>query len=421
MHQLQAPRSTAASLRASLFSVALAALATWATPAHAELALLPPGDAGAVVPSAGAAPAPTLESMLPPTPPPAAPLRARRRNHEHRTLQPLEAVDAHVVALLPYSALATEVYCEALFKAAADAPPPDCDTGWIGGTGDWQRLARWPEDLAGPHDFKGMRFAVYWRWLTPGHAEIGVAFRGTDFKSPADWHANLRWFHGWRTQYDVLAEIAPEVIRRSKAAIQARHAVQRWRITATGHSLGGGLAQLFAYKSTDVHAAVVFDPTPVTGYHGCVADSEVNCHVPVWRVYERGEVLSWLRSFTRLFYPLSENIVEIEFDVLGRNGNWIANHDMRRFHQGLREHDRARPELRLTAAQDLFAPVFDCTCARERRSFTWHQVQERCELLAGRSAARRVAATAGDDSPEWPAFVEPAPARPAQPLLAALP
>jgi pimeloyl-ACP methyl ester carboxylesterase len=315
-------------------------------------------------------------------PPAGRTLDASMRDHERRTRRPLPDVDAHVLALLPYSALARAAYCQpggtgnAVCAEAKDAEAEG-----------WRYIAEWPTVLEHEHNFEGMVFSVWWRETDePGRAEIGVAFRGTDFKSPADWRTNLRWFLPGRDQYNVLAEIVPHVIDHAKqhigrwAAEHRQPGFGRFRIVSTGHSLGGGLAQLFAYKSTEVNAAVVFDSSPVTGFHSCVSDTEVNCHVPVWRVYERGEVLSYLRSFTRQFYPLSENITEIEFDLLG--GNPIVNHSMDLFHERLLLHVKAQPTLLFARPADLFAPRLDCTCARVRKAFSWHTMRPACDRLA---------------------------------------
>jgi pimeloyl-ACP methyl ester carboxylesterase len=344
-----------------------------------------------------------------PRPPAPEPLNARRRTHEFRRAQPLPDVDGHAAALLPYAALATEVYCSAVVEQKPD--PDECRNKHLAEDHHWKLLKRYPTDLAGPHNFHGMIFATYYRERGPAQApEIAVAFRGTDFKSPADWHANLRWFLPGRDQYDVLAERVTDVIRESKQMADLRLADDLakegrsrlnpgWQIVATGHSLGGGLAQMFAYKSSEVNGAVAFDPSPVTAFTSCVADHEVNCNVPVWRVYERGEVLSYVRAVTRLFYVLSENITELEFNLMG--GNPILNHSISRFHDSLKSHLVQRPYVARWMQADLFDPRPDCECSRQRRPELFAAVAEECaRLQAQRDSTAPLQLS--ERGPDWP-------------------
>jgi dienelactone hydrolase len=342
-------------------------------------------------------------------PPAPEPLNARRRTHEFRRARLLSDVDGHAAALLPYAALATEVYCSPIVEQKPD--PDECHDDRLADGHGWKPLKRYPTDLGGPHNFHGMIFASYYRERGPAEQpEIAIAFRGTDFKSPADWHANLRWFLPGRDQYNVLAELVPQVIRESKqladekldqvlAAEGRSRLTTGWQIVSTGHSLGGGLAQMFAYKSSEVNGAVAFDPSPVTAFTSCVADHEVNCNVPVWRVYERGEVLSYVRAVTRLFYALSENITELEFNLMG--GNPILNHSIRRFHDSLKSHLDQRPPVAPWLQAALFEPRPDCECSRNRRPDLFAAVAEECaRLQAERDATAPVLLS--ERGPEWP-------------------
>ena len=79
---------------------------------------------------------------------------------------------------------------------------------------------------------------------------------------------------------------------------------------STGHSLGGGLAQQFAYALPNDPAGVVprvsevyaFDPSPVTGYFSVARDlRESNSReLSIDRIYERGEILALARSLMSL-------------------------------------------------------------------------------------------------------------------------
>jgi hypothetical protein len=64
-------------------------------------------------------------------------------------------------------------------------------------------------------------------------------------------------------------------------------------------------------------------------------NTEVNCNAKVLRVYERGEILHYVRSGLRLFYPHSPNISEISFNTIHEKGNPILNHSMIKLQIGL--------------------------------------------------------------------------------------
>ena len=199
--------------------------------------------------------------------------------------------------------------------------------------------------------------------------EIVIGFRGTDFTSAGDWRANLRWVTRFlplpgNDQYEIVHQHAKQLINLAEdKARQVFPSATGFDVYTTGHSLGGGLAQLLAYSDVRVAGAVVFDSSPVTGYSSIVLDSEVNCS-RVMRMYERGEGLSYLRSFLRRFYGLSSNINEASFDFIHTGGNPIANHSMAKFREGLEARGNVNPDIPVAITGLPGTP--DCDCYRKR-------------------------------------------------------
>jgi hypothetical protein len=148
---------------------------------------------------------------------------------------------------------------------------------------------------------------------------IAVTFGGTVFNNGKDWRANLRWFSpGHRDEYtDVVQTFAPELAKRlhEKLSATGHPDPPRVVLVATGHSLGGGLAQQFAYSLpvdslVKVARVYAFDPSPVTGFFS--VQRKLRNHnkrgLSIDRIYERGEILALLRSLVSLFYkPTARN------------------------------------------------------------------------------------------------------------------
>jgi hypothetical protein len=154
-------------------------------------------------------------------------------------------------------------------------------------------------------------------WTNPSRDAVAVAFGGTVLESGKDWRSNFRWFipHHEDEYTEIVRRFAPafatEFLKRKEQREWAF--LQHASIYATGHSLGGGLAQQFAYSlpknPTGPHVAQVFafDPSPVTGYYSVEKSiREYNERgLKIDRIYERGEVLAILRSLTNFLYKPS--------------------------------------------------------------------------------------------------------------------
>ncbi len=101
------------------------------------------------------------------------------------------------------------------------------------------------------------------------------------------------------------------------------------KIVTASHSLGGGLTQQAAYSSDKIDFAYAFDPSVVTGYFSVDADKrEKNSEgVTIFRIYEKGEILSTLRGFMRKLSPLTEkNPYLVEIGDNFSHDNAIAEH-----------------------------------------------------------------------------------------------
>ena len=196
---------------------------------------------------------------------------------------------------------------------APDPLPPLVAAGW----------RRWEDfpgiDLLKQIEKTHLRVQVWERDEPPA---VAVTFGGTVFNNNADWWANLRWFFPWhRDEYtDVVQTFAPafnlELKRRARSMDTSR--LSRLELYSTGHSLGGGLSQQFAYSVPldcvkRVKQVYAFDPSPVTGFFSVAKKlRDVNRKgMLIDRIYERGEVLALLRSLTSLFYKPSAVNAEI--------------------------------------------------------------------------------------------------------------
>jgi hypothetical protein len=218
-----------------------------------------------------------------------------------------------------------------------DATPPDpfthlANAGWT----LWQDFP--DEELLNQIKSTHLRVQV---WERKEPAAIAVAFGGTVFNNDADWRANLRWFIPFkRDEYtDVVQMFAPAFTLALKCHSRSMDAARLANVVlySTGHSLGGGLAQQFAYsvpldclkRVTKVYA---FDPSPVTGFYSVMRRLRManKKGLLIDRIYERGEILALLRSLTSLFHKpsrINAEIREVRYNVF-RTWNPIAAHSI---------------------------------------------------------------------------------------------
>jgi hypothetical protein len=171
--------------------------------------------------------------------------------------------------------------------------------------------------------------------------EMVIAFRGTDFEQEEDWISNLRWVTRVLPLHDQYEQVQEHINKLIDDGIQKMGCKPR-RITAVGHSLGGGLAQHAAYaqRAPRITHVFGFDPSFVTGYFDRHIDPArraiVEQKLKIDRVYEHGEILAYPRFVLRHIYPLSAcgpQIRSIRFNFL--DGDVRSQHSIVRLTQAL--------------------------------------------------------------------------------------
>ncbi len=207
----------------------------------------------------------------------------------------------------------------------------------------------WPDFPSEALRAEALRLGLYleaWEDARTTPPVVAVVFRGTDFRSLADWQSNLRWFArfvpGYEDQYTLVSRrLGAEFVERSAARAATAGAGAAMRVVSAGHSLGGGLAQHFAYSLPRKSAAGVetprvehvyaFDPSPVTGWYSVPAGlREANARgLVIDRVFEHGEILAYLRLVQSYVMPPSAQdpaVREIRFNF--HVADLIGNHSM---------------------------------------------------------------------------------------------
>lgn len=198
----------------------------------------------------------------------------------------------------------------------------------------WRRVAAYVGPLAcrkEEPDCRGQKGLVIHVWRQAGICrEMVIAIRGTD--DFHDWIANLRWvtrhFSGY-DQYEQVQAHIRQIVQKELGAPCYRG--RKTRITAVGHSLGGGLAQQAAYVDTRINRVFAFDPSPVTGYYDVhvTAQSKDLADLDVDRIYEHGEALAYFRFVMRHLYPPSvcdPQVRLVRFNAL--RGTIVSQHSM---------------------------------------------------------------------------------------------
>jgi hypothetical protein len=219
----------------------------------------------------------------------------------------------------------------------------------------WTRWSDFPDATLEKQMMKSHLRAEVWENVE--QSAVVVAFGGTVFTSGKDWKSNLRWFipHHTDEYTEIVNRFGPDFVKSFALRRQNPNMAYLARATiySTGHSLGGGLAQQFAYSLKPhpdvprVSEVYAFDPSPVTGYltvDPTLRDSN-KVGLQIGRIYERGEILAILRSFTSLIFKPSSVNPEIRGARFSLFYTWnsIAGHSIDELASKLRELAQAPP------------------------------------------------------------------------------
>jgi hypothetical protein len=237
---------------------------------------------------------------------------------------------------LPFALLSTAAYDTAV--NISDNKPPE----W---TQAEQKLAdaKWTywQDTPTDERFKKHNLRVQIWENRPLNAVV-VSFGGTNPKKLADWWADFRWFiPRHNDEYTDVVQYFGTMFKEKYLLKEQQgdgEFLSHAKFYVTGHSLGGGLAQEFAYsvpsgpnlpRVTKVYA---FDPSPVTGYYSVDKTRREKNREGLYidRIYQRREILAILRSILNLLRrPSAENprVREVRFD-LGHGWNPVMRHSI---------------------------------------------------------------------------------------------
>lgn len=208
-------------------------------------------------------------------------------------------------------------------------------------------------------DEQGLMFHA-WERREGAQTIVTVAFRGTS--GHGDWmYGNL-----WPLTHQLFSENqltrAADRVEKLIAFYDAKTAAAGEppaRFLATGHSLGGGLAQHVLYAQPKrVEQAIVFDPSSITGFtsldvarqiEGCSCLPSLGTEGRIIRVYQTYEILSNLRILHKSFFPPERHVQEVRFPFES-SWNMVDRHGMQDLAKNLLTEARKLPEGTDTSA-----------------------------------------------------------------------
>lgn len=194
----------------------------------------------------------------------------------------------------------------------------------------WTELPRVGSMSTPKNDLERRLHEVHLRaevWSNKEANTVIVAFGGT--ASLVDWWANSRWF-SFSDEPDAYDVVSDHYLPAFVSAFKARANTEAWlktaRVVSAGHSLGGGIAQRFAYslgrnyEIPTVKEVYAFNSSPVSGKR---ETDMINAKgMTIYRIYSRGEILAGVRSILQLMNPMNIRNEGQRWVDVRYAGNW---------------------------------------------------------------------------------------------------
>jgi len=204
------------------------------------------------------------------------------------------------------------------------------------GEGQWHRLAAIPstngvDPSVGCLDDRasGLFYETYvFRDNEERYLEAVIAFRGTE-------NVKGQMFSDWKSNISALFGFEPRQYQQARmkvsAVLDALEALNPdISIYATGHSLGGGLAQQAGYLSAKIKEVTTFNTSPVTNWTTLRLEGQVDNNYPVFfRLYHTGEILNRARQVTTAF--TSSRFGRFDIGVQIEPKSLVLGHSMKIF------------------------------------------------------------------------------------------